>query len=220
MDEKLEKLLDGKRAYIFDLDGTLADSEKLQWEAHKQVLKEMFGVTLDDEHIYTYLGMAEPALFQAYERDFNFSMGGEKGYAKYAKKRAKVAEKLVLKQATAFRYVQEVLASGGLGKRWYLVTAQNPHLVVKMLKKWNFMRFFDPMKNVFICDGEHNKAYYYDEIVKILKNAKPEQIVLFEDVNKWLQEGKKRGFKTVGIDNNFGPEKLEADLVVKTQDVA
>ena len=76
------------------------------------------------------------------------------------------------------------------------------------------MRFFDPMKNVFICDGDHNKAYYYDEIVKILKNAKPEQIVLFEDVNKYLDEGKKRGFVTVGISNGFGKEEVHGDFTI------
>ena len=54
MDAKLEQILKNKRAYIFDLDGTLADSEKLQWEAHKLTLKKMFNVDLDNEHIYTY----------------------------------------------------------------------------------------------------------------------------------------------------------------------
>ena len=60
--------------------------------------------------------------------------------------------------------------------------------------------------------------YYYDEIFRILKNAKPEDVVLFEDVNKYLQEGKKRGYVTVGIDNNFGKDPIVADYIIKTQE--
>ncbi|MCR5350728.1 MAG: HAD hydrolase-like protein [Acholeplasmatales bacterium] len=219
MDAKLENILKNKRAYIFDLDGTLADSEKLQWEAHKLTLKKMFNVDLDNEHIYTYLGLPEPDLFMAFEKDFNFSMGGEKGYEKYAKARMKTAAKIVLKEAEPFRYVNEVLANTGLGIRFCLVTAQNKDLVKKMLKKWNYGGSFNE-RNIYYCDKGRNKAFYYDYFFKnVVKNAKPEEVILFEDVNKWLKEGKARGFTTVGIDNNFGNEQLEADLVVKTQDI-
>ena len=40
MDKNLKKLLDNKRAFIFDFDGTLADTERLHWVAHNEILKK------------------------------------------------------------------------------------------------------------------------------------------------------------------------------------
>ena len=69
--------------------------------------------------------------------------------------------------------------------------------------------------NTFIVEGDKTKPYYYDFIFeKILKNAKPEEVVLFEDVNKYLEEGKKRGFVTVGINNGFGKEEVVSDFTI------
>ncbi len=215
MDKDLEKILDGKRCFIFDLDGTLGNTEKTQWEAHKKVCKDMFNIDLDDEHIYSYLGMADQLVLESIEKDYNIDMGGEKGYEKYKKIRIKTAAKMVLKEPS-FKYVTDILLKS-FGIQFYLVTAQNAKLVEKMLKNWNLYRFFN-VRNTFICDSRHNKMYYYDEIFRLLKNAKPEDVVLFEDVNKYLQEGKKRGYITVGIDNNFGKDPIEADYIIKTQE--
>ena len=57
MDSKLQKFLDEKRCYIFDLDGTLGDTEKLHWVAHNQILKKEYGIEVDHEHILSYLGL-------------------------------------------------------------------------------------------------------------------------------------------------------------------
>ena len=69
--------------------------------------------------------------------------------------------------------------------------------------------------NTFIVDDNKSKPFYYDYILTdVLKNADPSEVILFEDVNKYLQEGKKRGFVTIGIQNGFGKEKIEADYVI------
>ena len=98
--------------------------------------------------------------------------------------------------------------------RIYLVSAQNRSMIHKMLKAWDMLRFFND-ENTCICDEVKTKPYYYDYIfTKLIKNAEPKEVVLFEDVNKYILEGKKRGFITVGIDSGFGKDKLEADYVI------
>lgn len=215
MDAKLKKILGDKRAYIFDLDGTIADTERIHWEAHNMVLKKRYGIEVDLPHIYSYLGTPESVFLKQIEKDYNIDIGGPKGkgYDKYIKERNKVAEKLILKTAKPFPFMTELL-EGTFGISIFLVSAQNRSLIHKMLNSWGLLGTFTDV-NTFIVEGDKTKPYYYDFIFeKILKNAKPEEVVLFEDVNKYLEEGKKRGFVTVGINNGFGKEEVKSDFTI------
>ncbi len=215
MTDNFKKMLGDKRAYIFDLDGTIADTERIHWEAHNTVLKKRFGVEVDIPHIMTYLGKPESIFLKEIERDYNINIGGDKGkgYEKYIKERNKVAEKLILSKSKPFPFMQEVL-DDTFGIRIFLVSAQNRTLILKMLKTWNLLGKFSDT-NTFVVDDTKTKPYYYDHIFRdILKNAEGKDVILFEDVNKYLLEGKQRGFVTVGIDNGFSNEKLEADYVI------
>lgn len=215
MDAKLKKILGDKRAYIFDLDGTIADTERIHWEAHNMVLKKRFGIEVDLPHIYSYLGTPENVFLKQIEKDYNIDIGGPKGkgYDKYIKERNKTAEKLILKNSKPFPFMTELL-EGTFGISIFLVSAQNRSLIHKMLQSWGLLGTFTDV-NTFIVEGDKTKPYYYDFIFeKILKNAKPEEVVLFEDVNKYLEEGKKRGFVTVGINNGFGKEEVISDFTI------
>ncbi len=215
MDPKFKKFLGDKRAYIFDLDGTIADTERIHWEAHNLVLKKRFGIEVDLPHIYSYLGTPESVFLKQIEKDYNIDIGGPKGkgYEKYIKERNKVAEKLILKTSKPFPFMTELL-EGTFGISIFLVSAQNRHLIHKMLQAWGLLGTFTDV-NTFVVEGDKTKPYYYDFIFqKILKNAKPEEVVLFEDVNKYLDEGKKRGFVTVGINNGFGKEEVKSDFTI------
>ncbi len=215
MTEQFKKMLGDKRAYIFDLDGTIADTERIHWEAHNQVLKKRFGIEVDLPHIMTYLGKPESIFLKEIERDYNIDIAGDKGkgYEKYIKERNKVAEKLILSKSKPFPFMKEVL-DDTFGIRIFLVSAQNRSLILKMLKSWNLLGKFSDT-NTFVVDNTKTKPYYYDHIFRdILKNAEGKDVILFEDVNKYLKEGKARGFVTIGIDNGFGQETLEADYVI------
>ena len=215
MDAKLKKFLGDKRAYIFDLDGTIADTERIHWEAHNMVLKKRYGIEVDLPHIYSYLGTPESVFLKQIEKDYNIDIGGPKGkgYDKYIKERNKTAEKLILKNSKPFPFMTELL-EGTFGISIFLVSAQNRSLIHKMLQSWGLLGTFTDV-NTFIVEGDKTKPYYYDFIFeKILKNAKPEEVVLFEDVNKYLEEGKKRGFVTVGINNGFGKEEVVSDFTI------
>lgn len=219
MDAKLKKLLDDKRAYIFDLDGTIADTERIHWEAHNMVLKKHFGIEVDLPHIYSYLGTPESVFLKQIEKDYNIDIAGPKGngYEKYIKERNKVAEKLILKTAQPFPFMTEILR-GTMGISIFLVSAQNRSLIHKQLKAWNLLGKFTEY-NTFVVEGDKTKPYYYDYIFeKVLKNANPNEVVLFEDVNKYLEEGKKRGFITVGINNGFGKEEVQGDFTINAKE--
>lgn len=214
MDKNLKKLLDNKRAFIFDFDGTLADTERLHWVAHNEILKKEYGIEVDHDHILSYLGKPEEVFLEEIERDYNIKIENKE---KYSKKRAKLAIKIILKESKPFQFIKEVL-DDTFGIRLFLVSAQNKAVAIKILHKWNFYRHFNET-NSFFCDKNHAvKSDYYDSILKILKNAKPEEIVFFEDVNKYLKIAKEKGFVTIGIDSGFGETITEADFVIDTRE--
>lgn len=214
MDKDLKKLLDLKRCFVFDFDGTLADTERLHWEAHNQILKAEYGIEVDHEHILSYLGKPEEVFLSEIERDYNIVIENKE---KYSKKRAKAAIKLLLTQSEPFQFIKEVLEDT-FGIRLFLVSAQNKNVAFKVLRKWNLYRYFNE-QNSFFCDKDHPvKSDYYPIINNILHNPKPGNVVLFEDVNKYLALGKQAGWITIGIDSGFGETITEADLVIDTRE--
>ena len=210
MDKKLEKLLDNKRCFIFDLDGTLADTERIHWLAHNEILEKEYGIVVDHEHILKYLGKPEEVFLTEIEQDYNIVI---KDKEKYTKKRAKAATKAILKFSEPFKYVRELLLQS-FGIRVFLVSAQNKSAAIKMLQKWDLYRFFNE-SNSFFCDHAHPvKSDFYGHIMRILGNAEPNEVALFEDNNKYLKIAKQCGFCTVGIDGGFGEPITEADIII------
>ena len=213
MDDNLKKIIDQKRAFIFDFDGTLADTERLHWVAHNEILKKEYGIEVDHEHILSYLGKPEETFLSEIERDYNITIENKE---KYSKKRAKLAIKIILKEAEPFKFIQDVLNNVPFGARVYLVSAQNKGVVLKIMKKWSFYRFFNE-NNSFFCDKNHPvKSDFYNVIKGMLKTTAPDRFVLFEDVNKYIKIGKEHGFVTVGIDSGFGEKITDADFVIDT----
>lgn len=214
MDKDLKKLLDYKRCFIFDFDGTLADTERLHWVAHNEILKKEYGIEVDHEHILSYLGKPEEVFLSEIERDYNITIENKE---KYSKKRAKAAIKLILNQSKPFEFIKEVL-SDSFGIRIYLVSAQNKSVALKILKKWGFYCYFNENNSFFCNDNYPVKSDFYGKIMEILETASPNEVVLFEDVNKYLAKGKEHGFITIGIDSGFGEPITEADFVIDTRE--
>ena len=213
MDKNLRKLLDYKRCFIFDFDGTLADTERLHWVAHNQILKADYGIEVDHEHILSYLGKPEEVFLTEIEKDYNITIENKE---KYSKKRAKAALKLILSQSEPFDFIKEVL-QGSFGIRLYLVSAQNKAVAIKILKKWGLYCYFNETNSFFCNEQFPVKSDFYGKIMDILQTASPNEVVLFEDVNKYLAKGKENGFITIGIDSGFGETITEADFVIDTR---
>ena len=215
MDVEFKKMLESKRCFIFDLDGTIADTEKIQWEAHNAILKKEYGIEVDLNHILNYLGKPESIFLPEIEKDYNIDIGGKnkKGYLKYIKKRNKLAEKMILSNSQPFPFMKEIL-DDTFGIQIVLISAQNRALIRKCLSYWGLAGTFQE-SNTFVVEDDKTKPYYYDYVMNnVLKNAKPSEIILFEDVNKYLDEGNKRGFVTVGIKNSFTNGEIHANYVI------
>ena len=49
---KLQQLISGKKAFLFDFDGVVTDSEPYAFMTLKAVMKDSFGIDIDDSDIW------------------------------------------------------------------------------------------------------------------------------------------------------------------------
>lgn len=67
----IDFLFNNKKIMIFDLDGTIADTETFHWKAYNQLLKNKFNIELSMDNISRYIGNAEINIYSMIKKDYN-----------------------------------------------------------------------------------------------------------------------------------------------------
>ncbi len=75
--EPIKPIINDTKLFIFDLDGTIADTETLHWEAYNKLLERIYGIVLSNEDISRYIGNTEVKIYRMIERDYNISIDTE-----------------------------------------------------------------------------------------------------------------------------------------------
>ena len=70
-------------AYIFDFDGTLADTEGFHFDVYKRLLKARYGVDLDWPHWLHYIGRTDPDFHRMMEKDYGIAIDSPSVMAEY-----------------------------------------------------------------------------------------------------------------------------------------
>lgn len=199
-------LLNNKKAFIFDLDGTIADTETLHWEAYNALLLD-YGVHLDKEHIEKYIGNSESRIYQMIKQDYSIDFNE----AEFIEKRIEIYLSLVAeKNLKPYPFVYEILQS--TNETNAIVTSQIPLVVNKLLSMWGLDQYF-PAHLRFCChDGKYNKKDIYNNVSSYLgftHTLSPHEIVLFEDSLHYIREGQKVGFTVIGIEHQYNRNTLK-----------
>ena len=207
-------LLNNKKGFIFDLDGTIADTETLHWEAYNVLLKE-YGVHLTNEHIQRYIGNSEISIYKMIKSDFSIDFNDED----FISRRIEIYLELVAeKNLRPFPFIYDILKSSNAKNA--IVTSQIPPVVKRLLTLWGLDEYF-PEERRFCChDGRYKKSEIYKNISEHLGfncTLDPYEVVLFEDSMHYLREGQRQGFTTVGVEHQFNRNLLKnCDAVMST----
>ena len=208
-------LLNNKKGFIFDLDGTIADTEPLHWEAYNVLLEE-YGVHLTSQHIQKYIGNSEMRIYQMIKEDFSIDFNEDE----FIQQRIEIYLDLVeQKNLLPYPFIYEILENSKA--RNAIVTSQIPSVLDRLLSLWKLDRYF-PRERRFCChDGTYSKVDIYQNISTHLglnHTLSPSEIVLFEDSLHYLTEGQSLGFTTVGIEHQYNRNILKnCDAIMAAQ---
>ena len=196
--------LKDKKILLFDLDGTMADTEPLHWMAYNALLKA-YGVFLTPENIRNYIGHSEKAIYDMIKRDF----GTELDYKKFAEERLSKYLELVEETNLMPRAFMDGILSSFEGAKG-IVSSQMPHIVKALLRRWRYEKFF-PESSIFCChDGKYTKKGIYENVFSVFgtEPCSMDKVVLFEDSAHYINEAKKLGMTVIGIEHIYNKGTL------------
>lgn len=201
---KLEELLKGKTIAVFDLDGTIANTEPLHWLTHKKVFKPL-GINLTEENIRRYVGHNDLQIFGMIEEDYNVLLEDKE---ELKQKRLQLFRQAVEKYNLLPNEEVIYAIKNFKGKR-YIVSRQNQYTIERLLENWKILEYFDKIYSLEHTNESKTK------FVETLGHKS--EIVWFEDSTEVVKEAKDEGFTIIAVRHYYNEiANLDADYIIDT----
>jgi beta-phosphoglucomutase-like phosphatase (HAD superfamily) len=199
-------IIEGKKALIFDFDGTIADTEPLQWMAYNECLKA-HGVELSSEDIDRYMGNPEYIIYSMIKSDF----GIDYDEAAFFRSRVEAFMRLVVdSNLKPFGYVIELLERYPL-KRFFILSAQKLAVINKLLGMWGIIHRFEGI--ISVSEGPLTKELVLRDPLPHFGVGKRE-IIFFEDSVRALETASKEGVDSVGIEHEYNRGRIDGSTFI------
>ncbi|MCP4257219.1 MAG: HAD family phosphatase [Planctomycetes bacterium] len=198
-------------AIIFDLDGLLADTEKLHFSAYKKVFSELGFELSDDEYADHWIRCGKGT--DAFIAQRNLTVDSNL----VRREKARVYKELVSSSVKFMPGARELLCSLQGRKLMALATSSHPkdaHAVIKALDIEDFFSYIAAKNSV-----ERIKPYP-DIFLHVAKeiNTLPENCLVMEDAEKGILAADAAGMKCIAVPNmhTMNNDFSKATLVVKS----
>jgi len=191
------------RAYLFDMDGTVADSMPLHYIAWKQALTEYGCPIFTEPLFYSWGGMPVRAIVATLNQRHSLSMPIEE----VAHRKEGLYYEL-LPKLTAVPEVLEQIEDAHKRIPFAVVSGSTRESVTKSLEILGLLDKFD----VLVCAGDYKKAKPDPEPFLLAAqklNVPPETCLVFEDTAMGIQAATAAGMKSVRILQPWEREKTQ-----------
>lgn len=200
------------KAVLFDMDGTLVDTEFIHWQAWVEILRP-YGIELPPEGYAEFGGKAAPIIEQEMMAKYNIK--ARKGEISDAKE-VLAFEWIKTRDIPLMPYAVEAI---GFFKKRNIITALSSgaprHEVDVKLQKADLLKYFETIvTRSDVKNGKPNPDIYNLTLERLgISNS---ECVALEDTQFGVQSGKDAGIYTIAIPNKY--TKLQdfkiADAVV------
>lgn len=202
------------KAFIFDMDGVIIDSEPLYYKADRMVIND-FGIDIPDEEMNKYVGISCKTVWSDIKEKYNVNAAIDEILARHALYKKGVFEN---EELQAINGVNELLADLKEKKISIGLASSSPReFIEQILKSLNIIDYFE-----VIVSGEElkNGKPAPDIFLKAaeLLNTEPDDCVVLEDSSNGVKAAKSAGMKCIAYKNlNSGIQDLSlADIIVNT----
>lgn len=201
----MRRILEGKRAVIFDLDGTLVDSMWMWTDIDIEYLAR-FGKPFSKELQKSIEGMSftETAVF--FKEHFSLPDSIDRIKADWTQMSLEKYKREVTLKPYAGEFL-DLLKQRGL--KLGIATSNYREMVEACLDSLSIGRYFETVCTA--CEVERGKPYpdIYLHVAKTLC-AEPADCLVFEDIPAGIQAGKAAGMTVGAVDDPFS-EDMEAE---------
>lgn len=201
------KVISNKKLFIFDIDGTIADTEALHWRSYNVYLKQ-YNINLNDDYIKRYIGNSERKIWQMINTDFALNLVVEE---------AITARNTILKQLfkdtnlQPFEYFKQII-NANLPQTKIILSSQIPEIIEVFLKQWQVADLFSKEKIISVADGKISKEEVLKNInsyVADIPDLTYEDMVIFEDSPKTINIATALGIEAIGVEHNYNQNLLK-----------
>ena len=210
----IKKLLENKKAMLFDLDGTLVDSMWM-WKAIDIEFLGAYGYECPDDIPRAIEGMSFSETAVYFKERFKLPLSLDE-------------IKAIWVQMSIDKYRHEVPLKPGVleflkhcrenGIRTGIGTSNGSEIVDAVLTSLKVKEYFDVV--VTACEVAHGKPEpdIYLEVAGRL-GVKPEDCLVFEDIPAGIMAGKAAGMPVIAVEDDFSEELMDekralADAVI------
>ncbi len=198
------------KAIIFDLDGTITNSERLHLKTFKKKIKE-YGIKVTKKEWPKFRGKGSKYFFQYFFSKYNINESVSKAIDSRSKYFEEEIKKGRLKSIKGFKRFYNKLKKRNVK----IIIASSGHYTNVLIE----MKSIGIADQAFVCEGNVKRLKPWPDIfllaAKKLKE-KPSNCIVFEDSTAGIKAAKKAGMKVVGVAATSNKDELdEADLIIK-----
>lgn len=200
--DSLFDILGTKKYAIFDLDGTIANTEPLHWNIDKEILKDMYGVDLTHDKVKNYSGLNNIQFFELMDRDFNIRIDRDKVEELHTKM---FKEWVIDTNLKPYELVTNCIErfNGEIN----LLSNQKPSIIHWLLDLWGIE---DRFKNIVSLSST---LLSKEDVVYHLGD--PFSSIWFEDNIRMAQIGKRIGYTVVFVNNPYNYDiNFKVDFII------
>ena len=179
---------------LFDMDGTMFDTERLRFQTLKQASNEFIGQEFSDEYLMQCLGLSAKASEQLAQKFY----GTDVPYTAIRKRADEIELAFVRQNGVPIKkgliQVLERLRKSGL--RMAVATSSRRAIAEEYLINANVYKFFD----LLVCGDEVEQGKPHPEIfIKAAQrlNLQPQQCLMFEDSENGINSASEAGGVTI-----------------------
>ncbi len=201
---------------IFDVDGVIADSERINAEASIQVFADLFNLTVTREDFEAGLGRGAAAYVRAAASAHNIELSDDQVSAATAARQETFLQLLREKPLPPFPGVMELMTAALADKRFRVAIATSS---VRKKSEAVLKSAQIPYDRVEYITGSDVKNKKPDPELFLTAAARigiePEKCVVIEDAPDGIAAAKAAGCRCIAVTNSAPPEKLsQADRIV------